>query len=62
LYIEGRLAVFKHHCEAELLGEEVERRLDVRNEQLRLRGNESGLGCRQFCMICHGLSAGLNLG
>src|ERR1700716_3443477 len=40
--IKRRSAIHESDREAELLGEEVARRLDVGDEQLRLGGNERG--------------------
>src|SRR5262249_39047412 len=49
--IERRLAIQDRDLEAELLGIEIARRLDVGDEQLRVRGGEDGLHCGSFCSL-----------
>jgi hypothetical protein len=49
LSVEWRIAIDECEGEAELLGEEVARRFDVGDEQLRLGGGEDGSGQGSIC-------------
>src|SRR5712691_3348381 len=51
LCIERRLAIGERDGEAELAGEEIARRLDIGDEQLRFGTGDDGFGENSLCMI-----------